>query len=329
MKQRTGIQFLAVMCFAIVGFCMNGSVLTCSAEAQQKSAEAQQKPLPIIKASHLFDVKGNFFRPTDVAVGPQGNIYVLDGIKSRVCVFDARGKSLTNFGRFGTGIGEFRKPLGIYVCKSNGRVYVADSGNRRVQILDAKGNFISSFDVVPRKADNPSDPVDVAVDESMKVCYVIDNDNDLILVYNIDGSKLYYQWGKPGEKPGQFNYPFMAAVDSHSDLYVVDVLNTRVQTINSEGRTISILGRFGVDRGQFYRPKGVTIDSTDHIYVSDSYLGVVQVFKRYRTYQGVLGDESGQIIRFETPMGIYIDGNMRLYVVEMMENRVSVYKILD
>ena len=118
-------------------------------------------------------------------------------------------------------------------------------------------------------------------------------------------------------------------MDKYSTLYVVDVLNTRVQAINHEGRAMAYIGKWGVDRGQLYRPKGVTIDKKDRIYVSDSYLGVIQIFKRYRKFLGVLGNKMGEMLRFKTPTGIDVDDDLRLYIVEMIQNRVSVYQILD
>jgi DNA-binding beta-propeller fold protein YncE len=205
---------------------------------------------------------------------------------------------------------------------------VADSGNHRVQAFDPLGGFLYKFNTNLNDPGRPVDPTDIAIDDSKNRCYVVDNDNHRILLYTKDGSRLLQKWGTRGEKPGEFQFPFLAALDKTSTLYVVDVLNTRVQAINEEGRTMAYIGKWGVDRGQFYRPKGVTVDKNNRIYVSDSYLGVIQVFQRYKNFIGVLGDESGKMLRFKTPSGIYVDNSLKLYVVEMLENRVAVYQIL-
>jgi DNA-binding beta-propeller fold protein YncE len=211
----------------------------------------------------------------------------------------------------------------------DGSIYVADSGNRLVQVFAPTGQFRFEFPVTVPESARPADPVDVVLDESINRCYVIDNDNHRILVYQRDGSSLLTMWGRSGEKPGEFQFPFLAALDNQSTLYVVDVLNTRVQALNEAGRAMAYIGKWGVDRGQFYRPKGVTVDKKDRIYVSDSYMGVVQVFERFRKFLGVLGNPEGQMIRFSTPVGIAIDDGLRLYVVEMLLNRVSVYQIVE
>jgi len=288
----------------------------------------QPGDMPIIAARHLFDLEAQFLHPSDVAVGPDGRIYVLDGVNNRVVICTSAGKFVSAFGVRGRGKGGLNSPLGLDIDK-DGSVYVADSGNRLVQVFGPTGQFRFEFPVNVQESDRPADPVDVVLDESKNRCYVVDNDNHRILVFARDGSSLLTTWGRSGEKPGEFQFPFLAALDSKSTLLVVDVLNTRVQAISDEGRTMALIGKWGVDRGQFYRPKGVTVDKKDRIYVSDSYLGVVQVFERFRKFLGVLGNPERQMIRFSTPVGIAIDDGFRLYVVEMLLNKVSVYQIVE
>ena len=303
-------------------------LLLCAAAPAAAQAPAPEPAVPVIAARHLFDLEADFLHPSDVAVGAEGRVYVVDGVNGQVKIFDSAGKFLSSFGEKGAGRGKLNHPLGIDIAQ-NGAVYIADSGNHCVQVFDPAGRFQFEFPVAVKDSPRQPDPVDVVVDSSRDRCYVVDNDNHRILAYTRDGSRLIKVWGSRGEKPGEFNFPFFAARDSYGILYAVDVLNTRVQAISDEGRTIALIGKWGVDRGQFYRPKGVTIDKKDRIYVSDSFLGVVQVFKRYNTFLGVIGTESGQRLHFTTPTGIYIDATLRLYVVEMRQNRVRVYQIVE
>jgi DNA-binding beta-propeller fold protein YncE len=288
----------------------------------------QPGAVPVIAARHLFDVEADFLHPSDVAIGLEGRIYVLDGVHNRVVIFTSAGTYVSSFGVRGKGRGGFNSPLGLDV-HTDGSVYVADSGNRLVQVFSPLGDFRFEFSVKAPDNPKPPDPVDVVLDESNNRCYVVDNDNHRVLVYSRDGSSLLNLWGGSGEKPGEFQYPFLGALDSQSTLLVVDVLNARVQAINSEGRVMAYIGKWGVDRGQFYRPKGVAADKKDRIYVSDSYLGVVQVFERFRKFLGVLGTADKQMLRFAAPVGMAVNDDLRLYVVEMELNKVSVYQLLD
>lgn len=282
----------------------------------------------VTRVRHLFDIKHGFLQPSDVAVGKDRRIYVLDGVNSSVKVFDAKGTFILSFGSKGAGEGEFGSPIGIST-DSRGRIYIADSGNSRIQIFDPSGNFINQFPVgFEKTAADASDPVDIVPDEGRNRLYVADNDNHQILVYDLKNFKLIDAWGTKGEGIQMFNHPFMLALGKDTSILVVDVLNTRVQMWSPNGKAISSIGEWGVELGQLYRPKGVCVDEQNNIYIGDSYLGVLQVFNRYGHFQSVVGNEDGKIIKWKTPVGISIDSDQRLYVVEMITNRVKVYKII-
>jgi DNA-binding beta-propeller fold protein YncE len=276
----------------------------------------------------LFTLEASLHMPSDVAVGKQNRINVLDGTHGQVKVFNEQGIFIFSFGSKGSGKTQLMNPLGLDVDDA-GNVYVADSGNHRIQIFDPNGRWVSSFDLTRETGANPPDPTDVAVYNAKDRCYVVDNDNHKILMFNKTGSQFLGQWGKRGEVLGKFRYPFFAAVNHDGDVAIVDLLNTRVQVFNSEGDFIYLVGDWGVDRGKFYRPKGVSIDMNNRIFVSDSVLGVVQIFDPQGNFLSVIGDKNGHILRFTTPVGIYVDNNFRLYVVEMTMDRVRVFKLQE
>jgi DNA-binding beta-propeller fold protein YncE len=88
-----------------------------------------------------------FFQPNDVVTAANGHIYVAEGHggeNARIVVFDPRGKYLREFGKKGTGPGEFDQPHGL-AFDSKGRLFVADRSNNRIQILDADGRFLEQW----------------------------------------------------------------------------------------------------------------------------------------------------------------------------------------
>jgi DNA-binding beta-propeller fold protein YncE len=87
---------------------------------------------------------GSFQWPFDVAVAPDGSVYVTDPSLQLVQKFDADGKFIKQWGGWGTKPGQFYKCKGIDV-DSRGRVYVIDFGNHRGQIFDSDGNFVALF----------------------------------------------------------------------------------------------------------------------------------------------------------------------------------------
>jgi len=280
----------------------------------------------LVDAKLLFEINDQLSQPSDVAVSDDGRIYVVDGVNSKIRIFNQSGQAMTSFGSAGSGNGEFRNPLGIDLDRS-GRVYIADSGNHRVQIFGPDGNFISAIAIKSTKK-HPPDPTDVAVDESRNRCYVVDNDNHQILVYDLATLKMISTYGGPGSEKRAFRYPFLVALDTAQYLYIVDVINTRVQVLNPEGLFVNFIGAWGVEKGEFYRPKGVALDKEDRIYVSDSYMGVIQIFDSTGEFYAAVGEPAkGTVKKFKTPVGLFLDHRDRLYVVEMFANKVSVYHL--
>jgi DNA-binding beta-propeller fold protein YncE len=280
----------------------------------------------LIEAQPLFELREQLNQPSDVAVSNDGRIYVVDGVNNKIRIFGPGGRLVSSFGGPGAGNGQLRFPLGIDLDRS-GTVYVADTGNHRIQIFSSQGNFITKIDIPPGKL-KPADPTDVAIDEVRKRCYVVDNDNHRILSYDLENLKLIDTYGAPGSEKRNFNYPFLMALDKDNYLYVVEVINTRVQVLNPEGLFVNFIGGWGVENGEFYRPKGVALDRQNRIYVSDSYLGVIQVFDPTGSFSAALGDpRTRKVKKFKTPVGLFIDSSNRLYVVEMLANKVSVFRL--
>jgi DNA-binding beta-propeller fold protein YncE len=86
-----------------------------------------------------------FNLPTDVAFAPNGDLYVTDGYGgARVVKFSRDGKYLLEWGKRGTGPGEFGLPHNV-VVDTQGLVYVTDRDNQRIQIFDANGKFLREW----------------------------------------------------------------------------------------------------------------------------------------------------------------------------------------
>lgn len=86
-----------------------------------------------------------FNAPTDVAVAPDGDIYVADGYgNSNVHRFSPEGKLRRTWGRPGAGPGEFTTPHAIRV-HPDGRVLVADRENDRLQVFSPDGEFLAEW----------------------------------------------------------------------------------------------------------------------------------------------------------------------------------------
>jgi hypothetical protein len=93
-----------------------------------------------------------FDAPTDVAIAPNGDIFVGDGHNgggaatgnARIVKFDKNGKYIKAWGKKGMGPGEF-DVVHTLAFDSRGRLFVGDRQNNRVQIFDQNGKFIAQW----------------------------------------------------------------------------------------------------------------------------------------------------------------------------------------
>jgi NHL repeat len=86
-----------------------------------------------------------FNHPTDVAFGPDGEVFVTDGYAgTKVHRFDAGGRAVASWGELGSDPGEFINPHAVWVL-NDGRVVVVDRENNRLQLFTSDGKFLEAW----------------------------------------------------------------------------------------------------------------------------------------------------------------------------------------
>jgi DNA-binding beta-propeller fold protein YncE len=130
--------------------------------------------------AHLFDIgkrgsgNGEFNLPRDVAIAPDGSLYVVDGGNFRVQKLTADGKFISAWGSIGRQLGEFSRPKEAAVDK-DGNVYVVDAAFGNFQIFNPKGELLLAVGG-RSNLDGPAKfalPSSIAVDDDGRV-YVVD-----------------------------------------------------------------------------------------------------------------------------------------------------------
>ena len=87
----------------------------------------------------------DFCGATDVAFTQNGHVFVADGYRNaRVIEYDAGGSKVRDWGKRGSGPGEFQVVHAIAVSPQ-GHVYVADRENGRLQWFDPQGQFLGQW----------------------------------------------------------------------------------------------------------------------------------------------------------------------------------------
>jgi len=94
------------------------------------------------KGEYIFD------QPNDVAVAPNGDVFVGDGHSAngnnRIVKYNSKGEYLMEWGGTGAEAGEFRVPHALAI-NSEGKLFVGDRGNSRVQVFDLNGKHIDTW----------------------------------------------------------------------------------------------------------------------------------------------------------------------------------------
>ena len=178
-------------------------------------------------AGRYDDLPGGppFSRPTNVAIGPGGDIYVSDGYANcKVHRFDREGVHLGSWGAAGRGPGQFRLPHGICTAP-DGSVRVGDRLNDRVQRFSPTGEYLGEWSDVRHPDDVYRDRDGVYFVAELGYAEAAPGDlGSRVTVRDADG-RILSAWGDAGDPaaPGNFVAPHCVCTDSHGDLYLGEV----------------------------------------------------------------------------------------------------------
>jgi DNA-binding beta-propeller fold protein YncE len=176
--------------------------------------------LTLGKKDQPGDGTDQFNKPTDVAVAASGDIYISDGYgNSRVIKFTKDGTFLKEWGKKGTGDGEFNIPH-VICLDDKGRVYVGDRENKRVQLFDADGKYLGQWK-------DTGAPYGLFLSSGSRALVADGKAND-VRTLDLQG-KLLSRWGEEGSKPGQFRGPHWICADAQGAVYVAETGAERVQ----------------------------------------------------------------------------------------------------
>ncbi len=161
-----------------------------------------------------------FYGPRSVAVGRDGNVYVMDTGNKRVQMFTPDGVFITQWGGGGVVDGRLDEPVGLGQ-DADGNWYVTDTWNRRIQKFSENFQYVAQWAVNGWGSQSVVNKPALAVDGARGIVYAVDPENYRVLAFGLDGT-FKATWGLYGTDSTSFALPTGIAVGPDGKVYVAD-----------------------------------------------------------------------------------------------------------
>jgi len=241
-----------------------------------------------------------------LAMAPGGNMYVADGILSKI----------VRVGPQGTVLGGFSADHPSTVATdTSGNVYVPAPAQAALDKLAPDGRLLARTSGVGLDA--------VAIARSGQV-YGLSSGQVLVLPPVGHGSRPIRSWWLNGYGPGTGGLnPEGMAFDGRGNLWVADIRHNNIQEYSAAGKLLLIFGRGGSAPGRFHTPGALTLDGRGHLWVADSGNNRVQELDLRGRFIAAYGREGQAPGQFQQPEGIGADARGNIYVGDRGNDRIQ------
>jgi predicted membrane-bound mannosyltransferase/DNA-binding beta-propeller fold protein YncE len=279
--------------------------------------------------------------PRDIAIAPDGTLYVADSGNNRILHLDTDGTLLHTWGEYAasnyeTGVmapeGSFNEPWGVAVGP-DGSVYVADTWNNRIQKFTAEGKFVTMWGEFGAAESRYHfwGPRGVAVDDKGRV-FVTDTGNKRVVIFDSAGNDLAV-FGGAGMGVGQMDEPVGLEVDDQGRVYIADTWNDRIQVMlpdagdllsYSSNITWDINGWYGdsLDNKPF-----LAVNADYQVFVADPLLGRILAFDLAGNFLQGWGGYGSGTAEIGIAGGIAADANGGVWVSDALYNRLMHFTV--
>jgi sugar lactone lactonase YvrE len=169
------------------------------------------------------------YSPTNLAIAPNGDIYIGDGYgSSYINQYDSSGKYIRTFGGKGKEAGQLDCPHGIILDArgSEPNLTVADRSNKRLQRFTLEGKHIDFVEDFPAPCHfNIYKNGDVVLPDLFARVTLLDRNNKVIEQLGDDSQSKYMETRKMTRDhftPGKFVCPHGACFDHAGNIFVVE-----------------------------------------------------------------------------------------------------------
>ena len=285
-----------------------------------------------IKAEKCQLIKEEHFRaPIGVAVGPNGEIVVLDCTNPKIIIFKQDLK-LDKIINAQNGDGEIKKPGGIAIY--NNTIAVSDQNGSCVKLFSIQGDYQSKIGtpLQGNKQGQFNHPYGLAFN-SKGTLYVSDSYNHRVQAFDrnhINQLQFYREFGSKGPGPGQFKgIAGYIAIDKIDRIYVTDYYGDAINVYDA-GESHNFLCKIECKRAW-----AIAITPDDCLVVSSNKARTdrLRIFSPSsqigysRQLIAKFGSRGGDKGNFWRIYGIAVNKTGTIYVAEFGTNRIQVINL--
>ncbi|KAF0989557.1 hypothetical protein HZS_5658, partial [Henneguya salminicola] len=341
-KMNTETHFNVVACSKTGHPNINGDLISVSIKTpegsiiepfinNQENGEYIVTFKPEIKGKHKIDVN---LRGRPIQKSP----FICNVIGNRDYGEISHSKHI--FGSYGSGMKEFRSPLGV-TCDKNGFIYVSDCFNHRLQVFGANWEHIYTYGSQGCRKGYLNNPSGLASCQKTHRLFICDTGNARVQIINLNTfiqedstnpNVSMTKFGSEGSNPGYFKTPSGIAVSNITqEIAVCDPGNNCVQIYNPEGIFISRIGgqntknKINVDnRISFNSPSHAVYEPENGLlYISDTKNNRIVVYDR-RFKHHVRKIDASTAFQVSNPKGLAFDQANNLIVINSGSNSIGV-----
>lgn len=247
---------------------------------------------PLLHRMAIFDAEGLFkyeilggidFRaPVDLAVDPEGYLYVLATHKGDpgIVQLDFDGRFLEFHQLKGLpGDPHYLSLRSIAISHRAKRLYIVDQWSHRLWITDLTGNLQGSYDFEEGLTEDEIEDlrlgrVDVYGDAVLMVLV----SDGRVFMFDLDGN-LQRKVGKKGATECLLLSPVAAALDELGQVIILDLQRSLFQVWDPDSnKCLHEYYGFGVQPGALYNPRDMALDRNGQIFIVQGYDGRIQMY---------------------------------------------------
>jgi len=190
--------------------------------------------------------------PLNCAVDKEGFLYVADGNRRQVVVFNEQGKFVNAIT-----LRDQKKPTDVQVQGS--KIMISALDDHSIHVYNKVDfEFETSFPSQESKDEHHLyQPANITLGDSL--VYISDIGACRVMTYSPEGT-YRFSFGGPGKDFGQFTRPKGIATDREGNIYVVDAAFENVQIFNSGGQLLMNFGGIYKGKGGMWLPADIAID---------------------------------------------------------------------